>query len=131
MSIAALFEDLVDEIDLELVKVRTGYAAADRFVGIVLGDAEAVDEVVAAIDPAIGAPILAALAALAGLRAVVEATVAAGDANPTAIASQVVQLTTQAADVATQLGPFYRVERNSADVAVAALKAQALVSTPA
>ncbi len=129
MSAFAFITSLFHKAEAELPKIEAAAKTADKFIGVVLGEAEEVSGVIAAVDPSIGGPILAAVTTLeTGHKALIAAmpTIAS---NITTVGEQVATLMGQAADLAVQLAPFFKVTANDVETALAAIKAQA--ATPA
>ncbi len=128
MSISSLFksvESIFTKTAAAEADVKAALVTADKFVGVLLGEAETVAGVLAAVDPTIGAPILAEVSALVVARAALEAAAPTIASNVSAVSTQVMQLVTSAMDLSVKLAPFFKVIANDASTAVAAVKAQA------
>ena len=131
MSILSLIEGLFSRAEAELETVKAAFSTTNAFVGVVLGEAEAVSGVVAAVDPAVGGPIQAAVAELETLRGSVQSTVAGASGNATAAAAQVGQLSAKATELAVQIAPFFKAVANDVGTASDAVKTHATTTAAA
>lgn len=131
MSILSLIEGLFSRAETKAETVTAAFSTTNAFVGVVLGEAEAVAGVVAEVDPAVGGPIQAAIAELQALRGGVRAAVDGAEGNAAAAAAQVGQLSAKATELAVQIAPFFKAVANDVGTAAEAVKSQASTAAAA
>ena len=122
MSFFTTIEHLFSGAEAELGRVTAGFSTVEKAVQSVLGIAEEASGVLAAVDPAIGAPVLAAVSALDAAYTATKTALGSGASAAGQLAQQVTTLGSQALDTFVALGPYYKAVGNDLGTAVAAAK---------
>lgn len=131
MSLISFFENLFSDVETDLTKIEAGFATANNFIGVVLGQVQAADAIVTAVDPALGAAIAAGVAALKVLQSDIAAGVSSASSDATTLGNNLASLGAQAMTLSVQVAPFVNVvAKDVAAVDSAAVSAVQAVTAP-
>ena len=120
---------LFTKVSADVSKATSMLSSVDLFLMKVMGEAEVAAGVLAAVDPAIGAPILAEVATVESAYAAFKALAPTIASDASKVLSEGMTLMSDAVDLSVKLGPFVTEVANDTATAVAAFKAIPALAT--
>ncbi len=128
MSISSLFKSLETKlvgVSADAAKLPAAVDNLDKLFQQVMGVAMLADTALTLVDPAIGGPLMAEIAAVKAGEAALKAALPTLLSDASGALAKVLNLLGEVADLAVKLGPFWKAQINDIATIEAAVKAQA------